>query len=265
MSLYHVVSRKFIIFFFSLFCLIFNQIYGASLERRDEEKITPTSSPMFSSTSMPDRDWWQALWPNPKDVLRSIDITPNMVVLDLCCGDGYFTIPLAEMTTKVYGLELDGALLEQATKDAAALNIQNCHWIQGDAMQIANSIPEFVDYVLIANTFHGIPDKHELAPAYDLLSTAVYQDISTKMAMKIGGKYEPEKVFLRHWHQLVPNTEIAKRGIEKKLQYLSKNCLEKAHALKESLKKEGTSSSIFEDICAVIEKRSQRISKLKSN
>lgn len=105
--------------------------------------------------------------------------------------------------------------------------------------------------------------KPELAPAYDLLSTAVYQGISTKMAMKIGGKYEPKKVFLHHWHQLVPNTEVAKREIKKLLQYLSKNCPEKAHALKESLKKEGISSPIFEDICSVIEKRSQRISNLK--
>lgn len=104
--------------------------------------------------------------------------------------------------------------------------------------------------------------KPELAPAYDLLSTAVYQDISTKMTMKIGGKYEPEKVFLRHWHQLVPSTEVAKRGIERKLQHVSKTCLEKAHALKESLSKEGISSPIFEDICAVIERRSQRINKL---
>lgn len=104
--------------------------------------------------------------------------------------------------------------------------------------------------------------KPELAPAYDLLSTAVYPDISTKMAMKIGGKYEPEKVFLHHWHQLVPNTEGAKKGIERQLQHLSNNCLEKALALKESLKKEGTPSPIFEDICGVIEKRSQHISRL---
>ena len=40
--------------------------------------------------------------------------------------------------------------------------------------------------------------KPELAPAYDLLSTAVYPDLSEKMAMKISGKYKPNDVVLRH-------------------------------------------------------------------
>lgn len=185
MPLYHAVSRKFIFFFFALFFVIFllNQLYSASPDGNDEQKITPTPSPMFPATSMPDRDWWQALWPNPKDVLRAIDVTSNMVVLDLCCGDGYFTIPLAEMAAKVYGLELDGVLLEQAKRDAAVLNIQHCHWIQGDAMQIANSIPEFVDYVLIANTFHGIPNKQELVK-------------SVASVLKPGGQFT-----IVNWHQ----------------------------------------------------------------
>jgi serine/threonine-protein kinase HipA len=33
-----------------------------------------------------------------------------------------------------------------------------------------------------------------LAPLYDLVSTAAYPELSTKMAMKIGGEYDPEKI-----------------------------------------------------------------------
>lgn len=89
------------------FFLYFHEGISSCLEN-EEQKV---DSKMFPATSMPDRDWWQALWTNPKNVLRSIDIASDMVVIDLCCGDGYFTIPLAEITTKVYGLELDEALL----------------------------------------------------------------------------------------------------------------------------------------------------------
>ena len=108
-------------------------------------------------------------------------------------------------------------------------------------------------------------DRFDLPPALirksDGASLYLTRDIaSLKYRIK---KYEPEKVLLRHWHQLVPDTEVAKKGIERQLQHLSKTCLEKALALKESLKKEGTSSPIFEDICSVIEKRSQHISRLK--
>jgi hypothetical protein len=36
------------------------------------------------------------------------------------------------------------------------------------------------------------------------------------MAMKIGGKYEPDEVYLRHWHRLVPDTAGARNAVEKK-------------------------------------------------
>ncbi|WP_375653453.1 HipA domain-containing protein, partial [Bartonella sp. MR110HLJHH] len=45
--------------------------------------------------------------------------------------------------------------------------------------------------------------KPELAPAYDLLSTAIYLDLSQKMAMKIGGEYIPKKIYLRHFYKMV--------------------------------------------------------------
>ena len=41
--------------------------------------------------------------------------------------------------------------------------------------------------------------RTELAPLYDLVCTASYPDISSKMAMKIGGKYHPKELRIRHW------------------------------------------------------------------
>jgi len=117
---------------------------------------------MFASSSMPDQEWWHALWPDPKAVVLSLGIQPNMVSLDLCCGDGYFTAPLAQSSLRTYGLELDEELLEKAQKEAKGQNIRNCKWIQGDAMNIAASLPEKVDFVLLANTFHGVPHKETL-------------------------------------------------------------------------------------------------------
>lgn len=48
----------------------------------------------FPATAMPDNAWWSALWPEPGDVVRRLGIETGMTVLDLCCGDGYFTAPL---------------------------------------------------------------------------------------------------------------------------------------------------------------------------
>ncbi len=98
-----------------------------------------------------------------------------------------------------------------------------------------------------------------LAPAYDLLSTAVIPDVSVKMAMKIGGKYDPDKVFLRHWYQLVPETTVAKRNLEKQLFKMAESCLERAMGLKSILASQGIVSTVFDDICAVIKTRANWI------
>ncbi len=102
-------------------------------------------------------------------------------------------------------------------------------------------------------------NKPELAPAYDLLSTAVYPDLSAKMAMKIGGKYKPDDVFLRHWHRLIPDTAAAKKNLEKQLINISRKCRDKAQHLKIDLKTQNISSCIFDDICKVINKRAKHI------
>lgn len=45
----------------------------------------------------------------------------------------------------------------------------------------------------------GTEQHVELAPLYDLVSTAYYRELSPKMAMKIGSKYLPDDLRIRHW------------------------------------------------------------------
>lgn len=103
--------------------------------------------------------------------------------------------------------------------------------------------------------------KPELAPAYDLLSTEVYPDLSEKMAMKIGGKYKPNSIFLRHWHRIVPDTKAAKANLEKQLRGLAERTLEHALLLKETFRQDGLNSSVVDNICILIEARTRKITK----
>ena len=120
----------------------------------------------FPATAMPDRDWWAALWPDPKGVVRSLGVEPDMVVVDLCCGDGYFTAPLARIVEgKVYGVDIDPAMLEQTRAELERTGTTVLDLICADARELAELLPGKVDYVLIANTFHGVPDKTEMARA----------------------------------------------------------------------------------------------------
>ena len=119
----------------------------------------------FHATLMPDKDWWQALWPDPEAVLRAIGIAPGMDVVDLCCGDGHFARPLCDLvsTGTTWAIELDRELLAEA--EQACAQHPNFHAVHGDARELPQKIATPVDFVLIANTFHGVPEKTELAEA----------------------------------------------------------------------------------------------------
>lgn len=119
----------------------------------------------FPATSMPDPDWWHALWPRPGEVMERLGIEPDAEVVDLCCGDGLFTIALARMVRHVAGIDLDPAMLALARDRASEEHLTNCTFTVGDAYDLARLLPRHVDWVLIANTFHGVPDKTRLAGA----------------------------------------------------------------------------------------------------
>jgi serine/threonine-protein kinase HipA len=110
-------------------------------------------------------------------------------------------------------------------------------------------------------SFLYLEGKPRLAPAYDLLSTAIYPQLNKKMAMTIGGKYNPEDVYLRHWAQLVPDTRLAKNTMEKDLKKFASALPKKARTLSKVLGKKGLSSPIFDKIQETIENRCQHVLK----
>ncbi|MCA1772301.1 MAG: methyltransferase domain-containing protein [Halomonas sp.] len=122
-----------------------------------------TNDQMFPASAMPDRDWWHTLWPDPDRVVRALRIEQGMTVVDLGCGDGYFTAAIARQVGggRVIGLDLDPVMLEQA--QGVCEEMSNCSWLLGDAMTLSRLLAAPADYVLIANTFHGVPDKTSLA------------------------------------------------------------------------------------------------------
>jgi len=112
---------------------------------------------------MPDADWWQALWPDPDGIVRSLGIEPGMMVVDVGCGSGYFTAAVARRAApgRAIGVDIDPAMLAQARVSCRGL--ANCAWLSADAMQLSHALAAPADYVLIANTFHGAPHKTALS------------------------------------------------------------------------------------------------------
>lgn len=117
---------------------------------------------------MPDADWWQALWPDPEGVLRALGIGFGMSVLDLCCGDGHFTHKIAHIVGGVgrtTALDIDPEVLVQAKDRAARAGLPptSIRWLECDASNLIDKLPSQPEYILLSNTFHGVPDKVKMA------------------------------------------------------------------------------------------------------
>lgn len=115
----------------------------------------------FQNTRQPDWDWWGNLWPTPGATLRRLGIKPETSLAEVPCGNGYFALPAARITDPgtVYALDLDEALLAELRTLADQQGLENIVPIHGDARELTEHLPEPVDTVLMANTFHGIDDK----------------------------------------------------------------------------------------------------------
>ena len=102
-------------------------------------------------------------------------------------------------------------------------------------------------------------DKPELAPAYDLLSTAVYPSLAKNMAMNIGDQYKPQDVYPQQFYKLVPETKAARADMKKRMEKMVKEMLEVAPELKAELTAKGLESDVFGDIITIIEARARNL------
>ncbi len=111
-------------------------------------------------SSMPDRDWWESLWPNPKQVLEELGLRANLTVLDLGCGYGYFTIAAAQLAfpALTVGIEIDEPILCQACQTGEAL--PNCLWLNNSILDLSKLMTSF-DYIMMHNIFHALPEPIE--------------------------------------------------------------------------------------------------------
>lgn len=117
----------------------------------------------FQGTEMPDAGWWEALWPDPARVLSESGLTKGDAAVDLCAGNGWFTLPMARIVRQVIAIDIDGELLHVARRRLAEAGISNCAFVVADAYDLAAFVTTPVDFVFLANAFHGVPDQTGLA------------------------------------------------------------------------------------------------------
>ena len=131
----------------------------------------------------------------------------------------------------------------------------------------APHILKLLDYVVF-NTLIGNHDAHAknfsllygtgktaLAPLYDALSTAVYPDLTKKMAMKIGSKYEFADAQARHWEQFATAAGLSPAQVKKRILEIAKRLPDIARTTHKALHDEGNDHAIVSQIVTLIEQR----------
>ena len=140
-------------------------------------------SDFFEGTEMPTAGWWEELWPDPASVVRAVGIANGMDVIDFCSGNGWFTLHIAKVARWVIAIDIDPQLLDVSRHRLAALGVRNCDLVLGNAYRLRELVPGKVDFVFMANAFHGVPDKARLARAVSAV-------------LRTGGRFA-----IVNWHQ----------------------------------------------------------------
>jgi ubiquinone/menaquinone biosynthesis C-methylase UbiE len=86
-----------------------------------------------------------------------------MDAVDLCCGDGWFTSEMAKVARRVLAIDIDRNMLDVARDRLTKAGATNCELVEGDAYELTTLAGGLVDFVLMANAFHGVPDQPRLA------------------------------------------------------------------------------------------------------
>lgn len=99
----------------------------------------------------------------------------------------------------------------------------------------------------------------ELAPLYDVVSTAVYPDLSDRLAMKIGDKYRPDEVLPRHWDRFARDAGLAAPMVRRRVLDIARRVTEVSHEVAAVLDRQGNRSPIMARIIDLMNSRSAKL------
>ncbi|SNQ62560.1 class I SAM-dependent methyltransferase [Candidatus Methanoperedens nitratireducens] len=95
---------------------------------------------------------------NPDSILDRIGLDREMILADLGCGTGFFTIPASLRVKKVYALDVQQEMLDILQDKIKKQKIANIETILSEESSIP--LPDgSVDVLLMANVFHELEDR----------------------------------------------------------------------------------------------------------
>ena len=98
-----------------------------------------------------------------------------------------------------------------------------------------------------------------LAPFYDLVSTALYRELTDRLALKVGGEDRPDWVQKRHWARLAQISGANPRIVWQRIAELAETAPAKAKEFAANLALRKNEPATIEKLTGVIETRARRL------
>ncbi len=141
----------------------------------------------------------------------------------------------------------------------------------------AKDVSRLLDWVIF-NYLIGNADAHaknisllltqqgpQLAPFYDLMCTAIYDGLTDRLAMKIGGKDKPDWVIERYWQVFAEDIEVNYKLVRNRLAYMKETVRDAAPVTRDTFVAKHGECEVYAQIIEIIEARTDKISNILSS
>lgn len=99
------------------------------------------------------------------DLVQRLGLDGTGRLLDLGCGTGQLTLPLAAHVTEAVGIDPESEMLAEAKRQAQEQIVTNVSWIQGDSVDLPGDLGRFT-LVTMGRSFHWM-DRAQVLAALD--------------------------------------------------------------------------------------------------
>ncbi len=165
-----------------------------------------------------------------------------------------------------------GILPDQKYETEGGPSLQQCFdLIARESIRPAADRMSLLNWVIL-NVLIGNADSHaknlallltkpgpRLAPFYDLICTAVYESLTDRLAMKIGGEDRPNWLQLRHWKRFADSIAVKQDLVLRVLSSTVENILPKAEETAKEFHEAHERADIGGKILSIIKKRVKKM------
>lgn len=133
----------------------------------------------------------------PDKLLKKIVTNPNDSILDIGCGEGTITLPLAKKVSRVTCIDLSSEMLKILKEKAEKQGINNLKCLQEDMSNMSPDSVGEVDVVVASRCLNGIMDIETILKKMNTIAKSVY--ITLRISENLSYEKNTHKILNREY------------------------------------------------------------------